>query len=296
MTVFLGCSGRVELKRSAEDAGISATLRPSDVNATRNRFSFDFELGQFLTGDLVEIRSTDGTDLSFINASGWPSGSQYTDGRWFLFVDDVGGIYLYTSYDKSLAGEATGRVDLLALNRNLPITMRVINTTERILGQVSSYEFNTERQAVDVTSLSEDFRQQYSGLISGSGRVQCLFDYKFKTGDPSYPSASKDYELPRYMNELVLRTKVGSEFTARLYLVTPGANSYNDEVYYEIDAVITNAGMTFTPGELISASFDFVTTGRIGFRVKTTGGYLLQENQSKVKLEANQSGFVALED
>lgn len=296
MTVFLGYSGLVELQRSTEDASVTATLTSSDVNPIRNRFSFDFELGQFITGDLVEFRTTDQTLLDFVAASGWPSNAQYEDGTWYVNVDELGGIMLYSSYKQSLDGESSGRIDLLELSRDLPITARVVNSSQRILGQVRSYEFNTERQAVDVTALNEDFRQQYSALISGSGRIECFFDYRFASSDQAYSGPAKEYELPRYINELVLRTKLGSLFKARLYLITDASNSSDDAIYYEVDAVITNAGMTFNADDPVVATIDFVTTGRIMFRVKTTGGYLLQENSSRIRLESGQSGYVVLED
>jgi hypothetical protein len=37
---------------------------------------------------------------------------------------------------------------------------------------------NTDRETIDATSLSDKFRKQYSaGIISGSGSIDCLFDY-----------------------------------------------------------------------------------------------------------------------
>lgn len=301
MAVFLGYTGRVDLIRSTQDDQIIASVNPSDVNALKNRFSFDFELGTFLTGDQVEISTTDGSTLDFVAASGWPSGAQYSNGLWYFNVDDVGGITLYTTFDEAIAGEETGRVDLLAPNRVLQLRFRVLNSTERILGQVTSFEFNTERNAVDVTSLSEDFRQQYSGLISGSGRIECFFDYQRASLDPLMRGSAGDYEIPRYMNELVLRTRHGSEFKARLYLVargpkpTLGAKDTDDEVFYDITAVITNIGMSFSPDEPVSATIDFITTGKINFRVIAVSNYLLQEDGDRFRLEPNQAGFIELE-
>lgn len=301
MAVFLGYSGRVDLIRSTQNDGITASLNPSDVNATKNRFSFDFELGMFLTGDQVEISTTDGSTLDFIDASGWLSGSQYSDGIWYFSVDDVGGISLYATFDDAVGSEETGRVDLLALNRDLELRFRVLNSAERILGQVTSFEFNTERNAVDVTSLNEDFRQQYSGLISGSGRIECFFDYQRASNDVMLRGSSGAYEIPRYMNELVLRTRHGSEFKAKLYLITRGpkpvgdAQDLDDEVFYDITGVIANIGMSFDPGEPISATIDFVTTGKINFRVIAGSNYLLQEGGDRFRLEPSQSGFVELE-
>ena len=58
MTVYLGTHGKVELKREF-DGTLTGTIKPDDVNTTAKRFSFDFEHGQLLTGDQIEITSTD---------------------------------------------------------------------------------------------------------------------------------------------------------------------------------------------------------------------------------------------
>jgi hypothetical protein len=302
MAVFLGCQGRIELRRTTTQEVYSSVVNPSDVNPDRNRFSFDFDAGMLLTGDQIYIKATDGKPLDFIAPSGWPTNEVYRDGLWFLNVDEVGGIRLYRKFDEAIAGEIEGRVDLRTPSRNIPITVEVRSNIERILGQVTSFEFNTERNAVDVTSLSEDFKRHYSGLISGSGRIECFFDYQRLACDPAYQGASTNaIELPRYMNELILRTRLGSEFWARLYLVSRGPKEYgstddvDDEVYYEIDGVTTNVGMAFEPSEPIRTTVEFVTTGRIHFRTKTVSNFLLQENYGRLRQEENQTGFIEVE-
>lgn len=303
MAVFLGYSGRVELIRSTQDDKLIANLNSSDVNSDKDRFSFDFELGTFLTGDQVQISTVDDSLLDFIDSSGWLDSTQYNDGIWYLNVDELGGISLYFTFDDAIAGEAAGRVNLLPLTRNLSLNIKVLNSSERILGLVTSYEFNTERSAVDVTALSEDFKQQYSGLISGSGSISCFFMYKHTTAACASPvSALKSsYELPRYLNELILRTKQGSEFKAKLYLVTRGPkptgnpDDTDDEVFYEITAVITNIAMVFDPTEPIKAEIDFVTTGKISFKVNLGANYLVQENGGRIGLGVRQGGYLELE-
>lgn len=301
MAVFLGYVGRVELRRSSQDSTFTSSVNPSDVNANKNRFSFDFELGTFLTGDQVEISTTDGTLLSFVGTDGWGDATQYPEGMWYLNVDELGGISLYNTFQDAINGESADRVSIDTISRVIPITVKVVNTADRILGQVTSYEFNTERTAVDVTSLSEDFRQQYSALVSGSGRIECFFDYQQLDADPAYRSAS-NYEVSRYLNELVLRTKNGSQFGAKLYLVGRGGKPYgrledaDDEVYYEITGIITNVGMSFTADQPIETTIDFITTGKIHFRVTPAASYLLKEDASRLRLEANQDGFIELED
>ena len=63
MTVYLGTFGQVELQRQFGGSELNSVINTSDVNASAKRFSFDFEHGQLLTGDQIEILSTDGSAL-----------------------------------------------------------------------------------------------------------------------------------------------------------------------------------------------------------------------------------------
>ena len=177
MAVFHGQEGCVELKRTQFDEEIFGEVLQSDVNTVKNRFSFDYVPGMLITGDQVEIKTQDGSDLDFIDASGWPSNKVYPDGVWYIFVDEVGAIMLYNSFDEAMSGEVSGRVSLTDAGRTVPIQIEIRNNNFRILAQVRSFELNTERAAVDITALSDEFKRQYSGLISGSGKINCFFDF-----------------------------------------------------------------------------------------------------------------------
>ena len=304
MAVLLGEIGKVELRRTQLDESLSGTVKSSDVNPTKDRFSFDFPLGLLITGDQIEMKTTDGSLLAFIAASGWPTNQQYSDGIFYIFVDEVGAIRLYQTFDEAISGEVTGRVDLVDPGRDVPITIKVRNNNERILGQVRNYELNTEREVVDTTALSDEFRRNYSGLISGSGKITCYFDYERRSNDALIKGESVGVvEMPIYMNQLILRTRIGSEFFAKLTLIgrgfKPGGRreDFDDEVWYEFDARITNVGMAFVPDEPIEATIDFVTTGEIKLRTRYVTNYLLQEQgfADRIRQEANQSGFLEVE-
>ena len=78
MGIFLGNAGCVELKRTQFDEQFTSVVNDSDVNADKDRFSFKFPLGSLITGDMVEIKRTDGGGvLSFISPTGWPTNKQY---------------------------------------------------------------------------------------------------------------------------------------------------------------------------------------------------------------------------
>lgn len=304
MAVLLGEIGKVELRRTQLDESLSGTVKSSDVNPTKDRFSFNFPLGLLITGDQIEMKTTDGTLLSFIAASGWPTNQVYNDGIFYIFVDEIGAIRLYQTFDEAVSGEVAGRIDLVDPGRDVPITIKVRNNNERILGQVRNYELNTERDVVDTTALSDEFRRNYSGLISGSGRITCYFDYERRSNDDMIKGESAGVvEMPIYMNQLLLRTRIGSEFFAKLTLVgrgfKPGGRreDFDDEVWYEFDARITSVGMTFVPDEPIESTIDFVTTGEIKLRTRYVTNYLLQEQgfADRIRQEANQSGFIEVE-
>jgi hypothetical protein len=304
MGVLLGESGQVELRRTGLDEVLRGTVARSDVNYLKDRFSFNFPLGSLLTGDQVEIRTADGSLLDFIAPSGWPTNTRYKDGIFYLYVDEVGAIRLYRRFDEAISGERTGRVNLVDPNRSVDIELRVRNNNERILGQVISFELNTERDAVDVTALTDEFRRNASGLISGSGRIECFFDYERRDCDPMVNGVSAGVlEMPIYMNQLLIRTKIGSEFWSKLTLVRRGPKpygtreDYDDEVWYEFDARITNVGMEFSSGEPIRTTIEFVTTGEIKLRTRYIGNYLLAEQGAgdRIRLEENQSGFIEVE-
>lgn len=301
MAVLLGYQGQVELRRSQVDEEFTGSVAVSDVNTDRDRFSFDFPSGMLITGDQIEMRTTDDSLLSFISADGWPTNTVYRDGIFYIYVDEADGIRLYQNFDDAIAGEVTGRINLANAGRTVPIAIRVRNNNERILGQVKSFELNTERESVDTTALSDEFRKQYSGLISGSGRITCFFDYERRPGDPMTRGSGDSMEMPLYVHQLILRTKLGSEFGAKLTLVGRGpkpygfGEDYDDEIWYEFEARITNVGIAFDPTEPIESTIDFVTTGEIKLRTRYVTNYLLQEDTGRIRQEANQSGFLELQ-
>ena len=307
MAVFLGNNGNVELKRTQLDEEIFGTVAPSDVNENKDRLSFTFPVGMLITGDKVEIKSTASPqqNLDFIDPSGWPTNTVYPDGIFYIYVDEVGGIRLYRSFDDAMSGEVKGRIPLNAITTSYPIEIEIHNNVYRILGQVRNFELNTERDVVDISNLSDEFRKQYSGLISGSGRINCFFEYERRLCDSMTGGVSRDLlELPIYLNQLLLRTKLGSEFSAKLTLIgrgpKPGGyrDDFDDEIWYEFDARITNVGMSFEPTELIETSIDFVTTGDIKLRTRFVTNYLVQEDAfSRLRQEDNQNpdDFITVE-
>ena len=295
MSVYLGTYGNVYLKRKSAQGSKASVVNPSDVNASRNRFSFDFETGFLVSGDQVEIDSTDGSNLAFVTSAGWVNGTVQSGGKWFVNVDELGGIRLYSTFSAALAGDATNAIALASIATAISINVKIANTVPRMLGQCINYELNTNREAVDTTALSDEFRSQYSTLMSGSGQFTAFWDYvDVKTAGVQ--------EAPHYLLQLALRTEIGSEFSAQFYLKTGGytpdggATLVADELWYEVDGVITQAGVSFEPDGPVRVVADFVTTGPIRLRAKlATEDRLLQESADDLQLEQDTTSVILLD-
>ena len=181
---------------------------------------------------------------------------------------------------------------MAAPGNNIPIRVKVENSEYRVLAQVNGFELNTERETVDTTALSDEFRTRISTLMSGSGRMSCFWEY---TGD-------SNKELPNYLVELSLRTKVGSRFKARFYIKTTGNNpsgsaaTSNDAIFYEFTGVLTSCAVSFSPGETVQIQADFISTGAIQLRMDLeVVSKLLQENADDILLEQGTTDAVLLE-
>ncbi len=305
MAVLLGDQGRIELRRASDSrtSTVNFTLNTADINSTKNRFSFTPASGgpiPILTGDRISIKVVDSSSL----LTWFDDYATQSEATVYAHVDAAGGIYLYHNYNDAINGETTGR---LSLSNDVTIspehTIQIQEGFYKILGQVVSYELNTEREAVDTTALSDDFRKSTSGLISGSGRFTALFDYRRNPLDPEYKGQVLDrYELPFYISQLVLRTELGSEFNGKFFVVSEGNKLYgtqtttDDTIFYECDARVTSAALDFSASEAVEMTVEFVTTGTITLQTRLESpGKVLQNNFGDILLGEYQStGFGAL--
>jgi hypothetical protein len=293
MGIYLGNVGNIEITRKSFEGSKESLVNPSDVNPARDRFSFDFDEGYLISGDLVELTTLDGTTLDFVDASGWGNNTVQTSGNWYVFIDELGGIRLYDNFDDSLEGSTSGLVPLATIARNIPIRVVVRDRDTRLLACISDYELNTNRETVDITALSDEYRQQFSSLVTGSGSLTAQWDYLKGNGD----------EPVHYLMQLVLRTEIGSGFRAKFYIKSANtdaaggsfsASQFNDALWWEFDAIVTNSATSFAPGEIIVSRIDFVTTGAVRLRARTTAARkLLQEDGDPLVLE--QGGYYLLE-
>jgi hypothetical protein len=286
MTVYLGTFGQVELQRQFDGSELTSIINTSDVNVSGKRFSFDFKHGQLLTGDQVEIVSTDDSALDFI------SGYSKSGVKKFIYVDNLGGIRLYDTFAHAVNGGSANATALAAPGDDIPIRVNVENATFRLLAQCNGFELNTERETVDTTTLSDEFRSRVTSLMSGSGRMSGFWEY---TGDTSN-------ELPHYLLELSLRTKVGSQFKGRFYLKTKTynpsgvADRLDDEIWYEFTGVLTACAVQFTTSSVVEITADFITTGPIEIKMELEPvNAVLQEDADDILLDQDAAAKLLLQ-
>jgi len=284
MSVYLGTFGKVELQRQFDGGELSSTINTGDVNVAAKRFSFDFEQGQLITGDQIEIKSTDSSALDFIDS--------YTDSsvKKFIYVDELDGIRLYNTFAHAVNGGTANATALAAPGNDIPVSVVVENTVPRLLAQVNSFELNTERETVDTTTLSDEFRSRISTLVSGSGRMSCFWEY---TGDTVN-------EIPNYLLQLVLRTKVGSQFHARFYIkpkdYNPSgvASRNDDELWYDFNGVVTACAVQFAPDNTVQITADFITTGAVQLKMNLeVPDKIRQEDGSDMLLDQDSTAKLA---
>lgn len=279
MTFFLGAKGNVRLRRTtAEQVGeLSDRISPEDVNTSLNRFSFDSSGDNLLTGDRVDISTTDPRGLICFAPSVWSSGTVEASISAYVNVNAVGGLRFFNQFEDAINNT---RVNEFALNNfngtPLPIRFNVRDVTYNVLGQVTDYTLATDREAIESTALSDKFKQMYSaGLLSGSGSINCIFDY----------NSSGISETPLLMLQLIQRLELGSGFDCALYLTDKAFNANTSDVFYQFGAMVTKAGVQVTAGEVITCTIDFVTTGEIRLLIGSPEEYILKEDDDRLNLE-----------
>ena len=170
MSVYLGDSGCVQVRRQGEPYG--CTLTAADVNTDQRRFSIDFDPtysgtrpSPLITGDQVEFSAQTATD-NLVLVDGVTDNNVT---RW-VHIDQTGGIRLYTSYQDAVNGGKENAVELEEPSSDQQIVVDVVNVNYENLAQMRNWEITTNRETVDLTILGEEYRQFYDqGLISGQG-------------------------------------------------------------------------------------------------------------------------------
>ena len=274
--IYLGQYGDIELQRDSLNSFLGTQLDPSDVNTTLKRFSVKGASGALITGDYIDIETVDKSNLELV------TGHNYPDGSWFVHVDALGGLRLYTTFEASISGGVTGAVALSTPSTRKDITIKTRNTRFRHLANITSFEVSTMRDSVDLTSLGDQFKRQYeAGLISGQGTIECLWEHNQAKVNQE---CGDDGEFPFYLAQLVVRLTQGADFKSRFYIYKDNSNTSNS-VWYQADCVVTNVVISVPATEQVTSRIEFVTNGEIKLNTGATPSYLLQEDTYKILQE-----------
>tara|TARA_Y100001938_G_C8023308_1_gene396565 strand:- start:307 stop:1113 length:807 start_codon:yes stop_codon:yes gene_type:complete len=262
MSIIFGQSGEVALKRITFQAAIETEVNSGDINTGLKRFSFENSAGSLITGDRVIIKTDDDSNLTLVQ------NHNHSNGQWFVNVDPVGGIRFYNSFSEAVEGLTTTALSLVQLGENekQKISIRVANDSFRHVAGVKNFEMTTSRDQIDLTNLGGEFKDQYeSGLMSGQGSMECIWEHDYKTGDRKN-EYGKDSEFPFYLAQLLVRIKAGSTFDGRFYVYRDPNNSARN-VYYEATCNITNVALNIAPTEVVETRIEFVTNGEIRLKI-----------------------------
>jgi hypothetical protein len=291
MTYFIGNVGNVRLRRNNEVV-LSALVKDADVTVALNRVGFEAATDNLLTGDKVTISTADPRGLLFFTVGSWVDGEgvEQLSFSAYINVNAAGGLRFFPTFADAVNNNRAAEYQVQSfVGDPLLIQLVVRDISANVLGDVTGYTFNTDREGLDATTLNDKFKRMYSaGLISGSGKIDCLFN--------NVTSGVK--ETPLLMLQLIHRVDIGSEFDC-LLSITDSANdpalSASDNIYYEFTAMVTRSGLELSASDVISCSIDFVTTGEIKLLVGRPSGYILKEDDDRLALNQNSLAFLLTE-
>jgi hypothetical protein len=288
VTYFLGNVGNVRLRRGLENT-LTAVVKDADTVPVLNRIGIEGASDNLLTGDKITLSTDDPRGLLFFPVNSWVDGENVTQDSFsaYINVNAAGGIRFFPTFQAAVNNaRAEEYVIQNFVGDPLSIQVQVRDIRSSVLGDVTTYEFNTDREALDTTVLSDKFKRMYSaGLISGSGKIDCIFSSK----------TSGIQETPLLALQLINRVDIGSEFDCLLSITDQQNDSATLDIYYEFTAMVIRSGIQVSATELITCSIDFVTTGDIKLLVGRPSGYILKEDDDRIALNQDNLSFLLTE-
>jgi hypothetical protein len=288
MTYFLGNVGNVRLRRNNEVV-LTAEIKDADVTVSLNRVGFDGSTENLLTGDKVTISTEDTRGLLFFTVGSWVDGEGVEQRSFsaFINVNAAGGLRFFPTFADAVNNNRAAEFQVKSFAGSpIFVTITVRDIAANVLGCVSNYEFNTDRESLDTTTLSDKFKRMYSaGLISGAGSIDCNFSYQ----------TSGIRETPLLMLQLINRVDIGSQFDCLLSITDSESDPNVANIYYEFGAMVTRSGIQVAASEIITCRIDFVTTGEIKLLVGRPSGYILKEDEDRIALNQNSLEFLLTE-
>ena len=279
MAFYLGNYGNIRLRRGTDAVlgTIEASVNTDDVSTVLNRVGIDNAVDNLFTGDRVDIATTDSRNLAFIPSSNWSSGAIEDTFSAYVNVNQAGGLRLFDTFAAAVNNDRGNEIALQTFTGDpIAIILSVRDVKYNTLGNVLRYEFNTSRESIDLTSIADKYKQQYNaGLISGSGRIECAFDF----------TSDGEKETPMFMLQTIQRLDLGCSFDIALYLTDKEIDPNVDNIFYQTTAVTTSTGITVESGGIVSCTIDFVTTEAIKLVIGKPSDYILKEDDDRIVVE-----------
>ena len=279
MAFFLGAHGVVAFRRGSQRniSTIRSSIGPDDISTNLNRVGFEGSLDNFITGDRIDIVTSDSRGLQFIPSSNWSSNQTEDTFSAFINVNSAGGLRLYPNFSAAVNDDRSQEIALQNFTAPpLAVTVELLDSGANHLGNVTSFELNATREAIDVTSLSDFYRNQYNaGLLSGNGRMECLFDY----------TTNGKIEPPLAVMQTIQRLDIGCSFDAYFFLTDKDLAPNVKTIFYTTTAVITEVGISVSNDSVINATINFITTGEIRLTFGRVDDYILKEDADRIQVE-----------
>ena len=308
MTVFAGHYGSIELKRKGGPFVLDLSIVRQDIDFNRKRFSLssrgggEIPFGSITTGDRIRIETKDSrgfpfrffrnaANTSFVDFPKQDIGPL----EFFANVDAMGAIRMYRNFAAALANPNNNYLavplEIAAGEPPWDVTVILMPGNYNTLGRVQSFTLSTERENVDTTSLGDRFRGFSASAISGSGTVDCLFEFKNFTGQ----------EISAALAELIQKVEIGSKFDGKFYLLRPGppqppGYTINEGAFYEVEGMLVRSGVTVTADQIVECSFDFVTTGEFVFRTGVSPIEIVTEAGVRIGNDSNLEDLGLLQE
>ena len=141
-------------------------------------------------------------------------------------------------------------------------------------------------------------RNFVAGLINAKTVNASIKDLDFVVYEmikPDMKPSEQMAELVKHKFDVVQHDLIPSGLSKDLLMQTLMAWRANNK--YEIDGIITQAGVNFSPENAVEISADFVTTGPIRLLAKTTpSDRLLLQDDGEILLEQNAAAALLQED
>ena len=262
MSIYLGNTGLVYLQRPG-GAKYSEAITSVNVDTANDKLLLN-TVTSFVTGDLVRFTDAGGGSITFL------PGDPASPVDRYINVDPVNGWRLYSTWESAMKGDSTYENLETSTAFTLETESQVQN--ERLLAEVTGFEFSTSKTTADVLSLGEEFLSRVPGAISGAGSISCFW---------SFDGSTSGKEQARYCSELVVSTGDAQPFTAALVLVPKNVASENGDaagvadkdLFFRINAYIRDAALSFAVGEAVQARLNFVTTGAMELIYEDVSSY-----------------------